>query len=270
MVIKNSLIILLMILTKTSFGQDSISAYYTVKWKECKKEDAAYFRVKHEMKDGHWMVKDYYITGTVQMVGFFKDKKCKVRDGDFYFYYPNEQLQYKTAFVEGKAQGQFYGYFQDGTLSSEGNFTNNQKDGMFKFYYKSGTVAWYEQYNKGKFVFRELWNEQGQELDPSYPSYTDAFIEGGSKALYFYIKENFKIPSDLKHHLKIEIEVKIHITADGKMTSIQVIGAQDKWIEEEIIRIFNSIEKWYPALEHLRPIDSDLVVPILIQKRGNL
>lgn len=250
-----------------SFSQDSISCFYDYDWKECKKEDAFFFRVKHfQKKESNWIVKDYFITGEIQMIGFYKDKKCLNKEGDFFYYYKNGQLEQKVNYTKNLLEGSMYGYFEDGSISSEGEFKTGKKNGLFKYYYKTGTVSWYEQYKMDSIVVRQCWNEKGQEMDPEFPPHVDAFIAGGSRALYFLVEENFSYPNDqLNKNLTIEVEVSFIVSKEGKISNIRVTGTNQKWIIDEVVRVFNLMPKWYPALDHMRPIESIVRIPLLFK-----
>jgi len=249
-----------------SIAQDGISAFYDSDWNECKKVDAFYFRVKHKVSKVEWLIKDYYSTGELQMVGFYKDKKCQVKQGDFYFYYKNGQLEKKVYYHNNLLEGSIYGYFDDGNISEEGAFKSGKKNGLFKYYYKSGSLSWYEQIRMDTIVFRQCWNDKGQELDTEFPSFVDAFIAGGSRSLYFLIEENFSYPDAVKSKaFSVELEVIFVVSKDGDISNVRVEGTKESWICKEVIRVFNLMPKWYPALDHMRSVESIVRIPLLIK-----
>ena len=118
-------------------------------------------------------------------------------------------------------------------------------------------------------ILKELWNDKSQELDPEFPPYMQAFIAGGSKTLYYLISENFSYPNQyLNKDCKIDVEVFFNVSAEGKISDVKVKGAQEKWMETEMIRVFSLMPKWHPALDHLRPIDSEVSLPIILKHKG--
>lgn len=252
--------------TLTSYSQDSISEYFDYNWKECKKKDAFYFRVKKKQPNKTFLIKDYYISGELQMIGNYLDKNCLSKEGDFFYYYKSGQLEQKVSYSKNLLEGPLYGYHENGSISAEGEYKTGKKNGMFKYYYESGTVSWYEQFRMDSLVLRECWNEKGQEMDPDFPPNVDAFIAGGTRSLYFLVQENFSYPKEvLNKDVVIEVEVKFIVSKDGKISNIRVIGSKEDWIVKEMIRVFSLMPKWYPALNHMRPVESEVNVPLLLK-----
>ena len=253
----------------SSIAQDSISVYYDYDWKECKKDDAFFFRVKHKVSKEEWMIKDYFISGEIQMIGYYKDKKCTFKEGDFYYYYKNGQLEQKVNYHNNLLEGTKYGYFENGSVSEQGEYRLGKKNGLFKYYYQTGTVSWYEQLKEDSIIVRQCWNERGQEVDSEFPSSVDAFIAGGSRSLYFLIEENFSYPNDVQSKtFTVEVEASFIVSKEGKISNIRVTGTKEEWIVKEVVRIFNLMPKWYPALDHMRQVESVVRIPILIKHLG--
>ncbi|MBI1835678.1 MAG: energy transducer TonB [Flavobacteriia bacterium] len=256
-------------LFNTLYSQDSVSCYYNYNWEVCKKTDAFFFRVIHRQKKEEWMVKDYYISGELQMIGFYKDKKCKFKQGDFYYYFKNGQLEQKVSYNNNLLEGPIYGYFEDGSVSQEGEYKNGKKNGMFKYFYTTGTVSWYEQFKLDSLILRECWNEKGQDMDPEFPPHVEAFIAGGTRSLYFLVEENFSYPNEeITKDLTIEVEVTFIVSKEGKISNIKVTGTNKPWVEKEIIRVFNLMPKWYPSLDHMRAVESVVTIPLLFKHIG--
>ena len=264
-----SLIIFLLGFGFSIYSQDSISTYYNINWKKCDKSEAAYFRVIKHPSNKIWVANDYYISGEIQMIGHYSDKKCTKKEGDFFYYFKNGQVSQKVSYNNNLLDGTRYAYFVDGSVSEQGEYKLGKKNGGFKYLYKSGTVAWYEQFRMDTLVLKELWNDKSQELDPEFPPYMQAFIAGGSKTLYYLISENFSYPNQyLNKDCKIDVEVFFNVSAEGKISDVKVKGAQEKWMETEMIRVFSLMPKWHPALDHLRPIDSEVSLPIILKHKG--
>ena len=71
------------------------------------------------------------------------------KEGEWKFYYTNNQLKKTENYIEGELNGQYKSYYQNGKLKNEGNYKDNKKKGFWKFYYENGQVKTRENYKYG-------------------------------------------------------------------------------------------------------------------------
>jgi len=103
----------------TTCAQDK-TIYYTKDWKVTTKDSAEFYRPKPKKVNDLWLVKDYYIKGTIQFSGTTKNIDKELWDGDVTWYYPTGKIEAKERYKNGKLLGVFSAY--------EG-VSGNQKDG---------------------------------------------------------------------------------------------------------------------------------------------
>ncbi|MEO1486930.1 MAG: hypothetical protein AAFU57_14385, partial [Bacteroidota bacterium] len=84
--------------------------FYDNQWKKTDKQMAAFCRVATEEAEGRYLVKDYYITGELQMEGI-----SRYPDRDYW-------------------EGKVIWYNKDGSLLQIGNFAQGRLDGDFESY----------------------------------------------------------------------------------------------------------------------------------------
>jgi periplasmic protein TonB len=247
-------------------SKDSVSVYFDSNWDKCSKKKASYFRVSKK-ENGKYFVTDYFITGEVQMTGTYLDKKWIQNEGMFCNYYKNGNLASRFTYKNNQYHGHFEAFREDGSLDYEGDYIEGKKHGYFIWYFLNGKTSWYEQFNMDTLIVRQIWNENGQEMDPEFPPKVEAFMAGGSRALYFFIEQNFSYPKNLEHDaIKIEVEVFFEVSSKGIISNIQVFGSEEEWVVQEMERVFKLMPSWYPQLDHMRPVSSEVVIPIKFVK----
>jgi periplasmic protein TonB len=247
-------------------SKDSVAVYFDSNWDKCNKKKASFFRVSKKV-EGKYVVTDYFITGEIQMTGTYLDKKWIQNEGMFCNYFKNGNLASRFTYKDNLYHGHFEAFREDGSLDYEGDYIEGKKNGYFIWYFLNGKTSWYEQYNMDTLIVRQIWNENGQEMDSEFPSKVEAFMAGGSRSLYFFIEQNFSYPKKLDSEaIDVEVEVFFVVDFDGVISNIQVFGSKEEWVINEMTRVFKLMPNWYPCLDHMRPINSEVVIPIKFKK----
>jgi periplasmic protein TonB len=107
------------------FGQQlNDTIFYDQNWKETDNSNYLYYRIIE--KDGKlFSVRDYWLTGDIQMRGVYKSLKREIRHGDFIWYYRNGKPKKKSTFCKNKPIGLTTEYDIDGNLTFE--YNNNKE-----------------------------------------------------------------------------------------------------------------------------------------------
>jgi hypothetical protein len=248
-------------------SQDSIYRYYNDEFEKTSKSRASYFRVLDSESDDLWMVRDYSTAGTLIMSGTFSDQKTTVKEGEFLYYYSTGHLKKQISYNANVISGDYVEYYEDGIKNFQGKYKNGRRDGMWKWYFEQGTISWYEQWRNDTLIHIQCWNKNGQELESDFPPQVDAFIAGGSKSLYFFIEDNFTYPNSFQDKaVKIKINVLVSVSKTGELDKVVVKNTKYDWVEIEIQRVFRLMSLWYPALDHMRPQDSVVEIPLMFKK----
>lgn len=122
---KITIVLFMAVVALPVIGQQDIT-YYDAKWKPTVKDSASFYRPQVQKEGVFYRVKDYYISGQIQM-----NAVSKYVDKDYW---------------EGKVTW----YNEDGTPYQTGNYTNNRIDGEFITYLKDKRLV--ANYNKGYFI----------------------------------------------------------------------------------------------------------------------
>lgn len=116
--------------------------YYDYKWKECDISRARFVSVTLKTDSG-WLVNDSYLaTKKLQKKGLYKDSVCKIKHGQFAYFYPNQQI------------------------SSVGHYSNGEKDGVWLSFHYSGMMRDSFTYDKGQAIGTAMgWHNNGSISD---------------------------------------------------------------------------------------------------------
>lgn len=156
------------------------TTYLNHSWTPTSKDSASYYRllIPDESSSNKVIVRDYYISGTLQMDGFFKNSAEQILDGICTF------------------------YFENGQKSSQGYYQNNMKFGTWKFWYKNGQLKEVKRYgNKVNSPYEEYdgiatynyWDSLGNQMVKNGTGHYTCFYENDTLASMGSFKYEAKV-----------------------------------------------------------------------------
>jgi len=93
------------------------------------------------------------------------------------------------------------------------------------------------------------------DVMPEYP--------GGKEGVKTFIMENVKYPEKAKKNkISGKVFVQFIVDENGEVTNAKVIRAVSPELDEEALRVINSMEKWTPGKEKGKPVKVQFTVPI--------
>lgn len=166
----------------SALAQEQDTTYFDEYWSVTTKHDATYYRPAPTKEKDGYRIKDYYLSGALQMNGFSSSATEDLFEGEVIWYYESGQTEQQGTYTEGSLNGPFVSYDKEGHLLAEGVYQEGQPfEGQF---YRDGTY------------YQILDNYTGGELTSE--SITD--YAGGSKASIFW--ENKGDQSKLSYYGK--------------------------------------------------------------------
>lgn len=162
-------------------------------------------------------------------------------------------------------------YSLDGVLKAKGRYADEQyliPDGHFVFYYPNGKVESAGAYQKGRkngvWVRNDKWGRELAEkvydaaplknlvytLAQTMPQYP-----GGDKAMVKYIKEKVG-----KTHGNVM--ASFIVEKDGQLSDLQVVGAEDPQVAEQIATVISSAPRWEAGVQDGQPVRVQMRVPL--------
>lgn len=286
---KSTLILLLMVVAFNVFpaAKDTVITYFDKDWKKTKNaEKALYYRKAYLNKDNMWEVKDFYLTGQLQMLGYYSDKKLKQQQGPAYFYHYNGKLSSKGQYkdnvqvgiwehyylngklhsrgkrIDGERDSMWVFYDRDGVVAGKTNFKNGKAEGMSVWYYPSGKIVEEAFFQNGEKVSKKNYDEEGNEIFIDRKDSAPQF-PGGDKALYEFLSKHITYPMELiDKGIEGSVILRFIVTKDGKIEDVDFEKADHELFNNEVLRIVNLIEYMEPAFQHGLIREEEMQLPI--------
>ncbi|WP_033960202.1 toxin-antitoxin system YwqK family antitoxin [Psychroserpens jangbogonensis] len=192
-----------------AFFQLTVSAqndtiWYDQEWNESTKIYAEFFRPTPKKVKGKFIIKDYYISGKLQMEGPSVEQDTTVFDGEVTHYFKSGITQSTVNYLNGKPHGRATEFFEDGLLKSTSSFDNGSMNGEYKEYYSNGQLRGTVNYKNNVLdgLYQEFYDNGNKKTFVSYKDgkrsgdYKEYFQNGNIQyAAYF---ENDMLQGDTK------------------------------------------------------------------------
>ena len=137
--------------------------FYDDNWDTTSKSEAAFYRpLNFAQKGDLYLIKDYYINGSLQFEAW------------------QQQLDSKTVY-----EGSVIWYFPNGNKNHEINYKNNIKHGIDSYYFENGTIKSQRQYVEGEVYSSKSYHQNG-ELKTSLIYKEGSPFEGISDCFFEY------------------------------------------------------------------------------------
>jgi membrane associated rhomboid family serine protease/antitoxin component YwqK of YwqJK toxin-antitoxin module len=261
--------------------------FYDAHWNEIDNASLAhYYRVGSKDSLGRWQgfVRDYYISGNVQMKGKYTDD---LKDGVFLYYSDRKTYESAGRYEKESNVGKWERFHWNGSLQSEvfynnGVFVRNAWDslgnqqvtsgeGKFVDWHANGKVReeglikkgkrhdfWHGYYEDGRPHYEELYQSnrlvRGVSLDEAgkryaYDESSDfPFPNGGLRNFNEYVRKN--INSQVADGKSGVVKILFYVDEQGVLSDFTVLEGLCTACNEEAIRLIKSGPKWHPALLH--------------------
>jgi protein TonB len=137
------LTVFVLLLSKICLSQNSpgITCYFDKNWKVVEdSSNATYYRVTEE-EDNLYLVKDYFMSGRIQMLAHCKEISPRL-----------------------KMHGETIYYFPNGNIKEKGKYKNGESLGVFDYYYESGKLREQVRYDGFNMTYLTYLSEDGTDL----------------------------------------------------------------------------------------------------------
>ena len=267
---------------------DTVRTYFDKQWKETIAENAGYFR-KAWKEQNLWQVRDYFISGQLQMSGAFSDDSLNIHEGSFVYYYGNGKLSKTAFYIHGKAEGTIKNWYELGNLSDTFYYKNgeaqgagrrwfenghlaestNYKDGMLHgpqvWYFKNGQRSEEGIYERDSAITVKLWTEDGTPDPEGIPNIVmPAFSTADGKALAGFLGSELRYPENQRRKgQEGRTKVQFVVAEDGSIRETTVVESSGvKELDAEALRVIRAMPKWRPGRNHNRPVKIWFTLPV--------
>jgi protein TonB len=245
-------------------AQDTLISYFDKDWEVVsKKKKAQFYRKEFYDNDKKiWAVNDYYISGQIQMTGFYETQKKDVKHGLFTYYSKLGLVESQQNFMRGSHHGMSKRWYKDGTPHEFINYKYGKYHGEFTTFWKNGQMRRKDFYEKDSLISGTVWDSLGVEADycnymvmPEFP--------GGQEALFRFISKNVRYPENAKYWNKQgEVIVQFVVGKDGSISNVSVLKSVHRLLDNEAIRIIKALPKWTPGFQDGIPVFVRYQLPI--------
>lgn len=163
---------LLCVLGLQSLSAQTDTVFYTDQWQPTTKTKASFYRPPPQQKDNGFRIKDYYISGKLQMKAYSESIEEDKFHGEATWYYESGELQQKAQYRHGMLSGLLTVYAPDGSKLAEGTYENGEP--VEGTYMTIGTGYYYLSiYENGRIVREELYAQNEANKTKAVYMYED-------------------------------------------------------------------------------------------------
>lgn len=262
--------------------------YFNRSWKQTTRDSAYYYRqVFAGMgKKVQFIVKDYYLSGKLQMEGAYKSIHPDMKEGHFVYYYENGRKMTEADYAgnevegiyrewfpsgnpklyseirEGDLDGPYRTWGENGVKQLDIGYRQGALDGKFISYYENGAPVRKDAYSKGELVKKQCFTKA--EKDTTWFPYLQMpQFPGGEEKLNEYIDHQLVYPGEAKEkETEGIVMVEFSIDKDGNISKVNITKGDREYFNREAIRLVKSFPRWSPGRKDGRLVDVTLSLPI--------
>ncbi|MEM9361576.1 MAG: hypothetical protein AAGA43_03025 [Bacteroidota bacterium] len=97
----------------TTLQSQNDTIWYDARWKESDKSEASFYRISTKEQSGLFKIRDYYLSGKLQMEGFSTKADKDFFVGKVVWFREDGKVFQTGNFVKGKLEGEFVSYLED-------------------------------------------------------------------------------------------------------------------------------------------------------------
>lgn len=127
--------------------------YFDKHWQPCSESNASYYRTYESGDDTLFTIKDYFISGAIQMESKSPDYKKITKYGLTTFYYENGQKSSEGNYWKNNMTGEWNGWHENGLKRFRNFYTEEgRSEGESTYWHKNGLVESITIYREGKII----------------------------------------------------------------------------------------------------------------------
>jgi TonB family protein len=267
------------------------TVYFNSNWEQSDYGNAQYYRIISNDTSGKYQffIRDYYLSGQIQMTGSYKSINPDYKLGKFYYYHKNGQLQIECTYYKNKLEGKYLEYYKNGQLKSsmsyksgllyglekrwsaegklkkEVEYKEGMKHGKFLSYYDNGSLVRRDIYKNDKFIKGRCFTREGKDT-----SYFEYFVmpkfKGGLEGFKKYVLDKIIYPEIAKKNYEEgRVYVKFTVDKAGNLIKPVIVKEDKDYFNKEALRVISSSPRWIPGKRDGQIIDVSITIPIFFK-----
>ena len=219
--------------------------YFDNNSKVTSKSTATYFKVSKPVDNG-FKIQKYTIDNQLMYMETYKDREHKIMNGPAIYYYNNRKID------------------------KEGKYADNKRDETWKYYFDSGQIAAIVLFKNEELIEAKYFDQNGQQSKIARkPNEIPSFNGTGFDGIAKYIKTNLKYPEKaFKNNIQGKVVIAFTINKDGHVTDAKVDKSINEELDNEALRIINTMPDWTPDYDFNRPVSVRFVIPITFELKS--
>lgn len=289
---KGIVLLMLLVICHSAFSQKT--TYFNKAGAIVNKKKADYYTVVLKNEDNTWKMQRYYMSGELIFEGNAQKKDGREKTGVHTYYfktgvvskksvYENDKLVLTESFYKSSALKRksiykdgiiatVHEYYDSGQLKNEVYYSdaNGNREIKAKSYYPGGQLKRDDMYidtpvkEGGRYQLQRgiCLSENGEEIAHT-PFIRMPQFPGGTQKLKEYIAKNVKYPvAAQKTNAQGRVIVKYVVAKNGKITQAKVVRSVDKYLDQEALRVVNSMPDWQPGIQYGEFVKVSYSIPV--------
>ncbi|AZJ31387.1 MULTISPECIES: toxin-antitoxin system YwqK family antitoxin [Tenacibaculum] len=261
---KKIFLLLLVFININGYSQkDSIINYLDKKGNIINnKEKAMSFEIITKSADSLWLVRKYKRSGKLYNYTHYLTKEKKIKIGESVSFNKNGKISALTFYnKKGKRNGRIQTWFDNGNKDIEGVYIDGKREGVWKIYHYNGKLAGRGIAKSDSIIKTTYYNDKGEKIDDLKNIIKEKrpTFKGGKDKYYKQLK---KLTSKISYKVKGQIIVEYVIDIKGAVRDVTINEKVPKKLENEIVRFFENLKGWEPAIHMNRKIPFNFSQPL--------
>jgi TonB family protein len=228
-------------------------------------DKASYYKIRQKTDSG-WNVKNYFISGKIQMNATYADDSCHILQGEIGWYNDNGTPTRICNYKQGKIDGKETYFYDNGQVKITGTEHESNYEGDWIGYYRSGKLAAQAVYKKGKQLSATFYHEDGSADNQTTDFIRESTYPGGPDQFLHFLNTTMRYPdAALKKNIQGTVILQFIVKKDGTIANLKVVQSVDKLLDDEALRVLRKMKNWEPALMGGMPSDSYKKQPIVFR-----
>ncbi len=260
--------------------KEEITEYFDQNWRSTLTRSTAAFYRTVEKTETNYIVRDYFISGKIQMEAACSRYKPKmIQEGKTILYYENGNQREVGWFKEDIHIGLCKTFYEDGNLKKEIDY-NNPKPVYIHYYAQNGE----ELLDHGNGLVKENSTDTDlqyyTEIEDSVALASFYINEATSDTLYAVSQKNAEykkgvneIRQDIGRNLKYPknarrngvegvVYIRFIVSQTGQIEGAHVIKGIERECNEAALYAVSRLGQWIPAMHKNRAVKAVFVIPI--------
>ncbi|AYB33779.1 energy transducer TonB [Chryseolinea soli] len=274
-------------LSATAQNKEKITLYFDSNWMPTGDQSIAkYYRTVEEGGRSKFIVRDYFISGKLQMVAACSSISPAIRyEGKRTNYYENGNVESERYYVDNEVAGDYKTYYEDGKLKRETRY-RAKKEIIIHSYSPTGQDELSPEGNgilkvKSTDEFNQFEDVQDSVSLSTYNVHVStgdtiylrierpAEFKGGLSALGRFVSSTLRYPASARR-MGVEGSVFVSFIVDknGAVTNAKVIKGISPDCDAEAQRTVAAMPNWIPGQTRGKAVKSMFVQPIKYKLAG--